>query len=426
MKQGAILNKILMLVLLAAIVIYLAGSAWSSLSDPFSTAISYAYSVDDTIETTGFLVREETVLPGQGGIVDVLPEEGEKVARGGVVAMLYQSSDALERTETLRELKLEREQLLAALEHNDDTRDAAALSGAIVDAIISLHASAAQGDLTALERESSQLKNLVYRRDYTYGSGGETGSIEDALAAVDAQITALSTQAARDTTRVTTDRSGIFSGQVDGYEGLLTPDLLESYTPSALDRLAAQRPAGETGAVGKLITDATWYLVCPLTEEEAQRLYEGGSVTVRFSRDWSGEVDMQVEHISLSEDGRVAVVLSSDRYLSEITLLRRQTVELVLGTVSGIRVPREALRVETRTVTDAETGETREQTINVVYALVGAQAESKPVEVVDQAEGFCLVQPAQALTASQQKTVLRAGDEIIIAAEDLYDGKVVR
>ena len=426
MKQGTLLNKIVMLVLLAAIVVYLIASAWNSLHEPFSTVVSYAYSVDDSLEVTGFLVREETVIPGQSGIVDLLPQEGEKVSRGGTVALLYQNSSALDRKQELYALELEREQLQYSLTQEDAGRDASALNQAVIDSMVALKASAAAGDLTGLEGETLNLKSLVYRRDYTYGSGGESGSIEDAIQDVESRISALTSQASQDTTRVTTDRAGVFSGQVDGYETLLTPDQLETYTPSALDALARQKPAGDESAIGKLITDATWYFVCPISEEDAGRLYEGGSVTVRFSRDWSGEVDMQVERIGTPEDGRVAVVLSPDRYLSQVTLLRRQTVELVFDTLTGIRVPKQALRVDTRTVTDAETGEERQEQINVVYALVGTQAEKKPVVIVDQEEDFCLVQPAPAATQTEQKKILRAGDEIIVAAEELYDGKFVR
>ena len=88
MKQGKLINRIMMLVLLAAVVVYLAASAWRSFRDPYTFVMSYAYTVDDSLEATGFLVREETVLSGGGGTVELLPEEGEKVARGETVALL--------------------------------------------------------------------------------------------------------------------------------------------------------------------------------------------------------------------------------------------------------------------------------------------------------------------------------------------------
>ena len=83
MKQGTLNSKIVVLLLLAAVVLYLGVSAWQSFRDPFSTALTYSYTVDDSMEATGFLVRQEQVLTGTGGVVEVLPQEGEKVSRGG-------------------------------------------------------------------------------------------------------------------------------------------------------------------------------------------------------------------------------------------------------------------------------------------------------------------------------------------------------
>ena len=106
MKQGKLINRIMMLVLLAAVVVYLAASAWRSFRDPYTFVMSYAYTVDDSLEATGFLVREETVLSGGGGTVELLPEEGEKVARGETVALRYQSGEGLERRQELESLTL--------------------------------------------------------------------------------------------------------------------------------------------------------------------------------------------------------------------------------------------------------------------------------------------------------------------------------
>lgn len=426
MKQGNAINRIIMLVLLGAVVLYLAVSAWNSLTYPFSTVVSYAYTVDDAVECTGFVVREETVLAGTGGIVDLLPEEGEKVARGETVALVYQSEAGLDRKQQIQALTLEREQLQYVLAQSAAGGDTAQLSQQVIGAIVALRSSVAAGDLTGLEEETMSLKSLVYKREYTYGEGDGGAGLEDAILAVDAQIQALSNQAALDTARVSAAQAGVFSGQVDGYEGLLTPEMLSSLTPADLTSLANQRPQADGNAIGKLVTSARWYFVCPLSERDAERLNEGGTIAVRFSRDWSGQVEMDVERIGAAENGRCVAVLSTDRYLSDTTLLRRQTVELIFETRTGIRVPKAALRVEERTVTDEDTGEKRQVQINGVYALVGAQAEFKPVTVLAQQDDFCLVQAASAGSAAEAKKALRAGDEIIVAAEDLFDGKVVR
>ena len=74
MKQGTLNSKIVVLLLLAAVVLYLGVSAWQSFRDPFSTALTYSYTVDDSMEATGFLVRQEQVLTCTGGVVEVLPQ----------------------------------------------------------------------------------------------------------------------------------------------------------------------------------------------------------------------------------------------------------------------------------------------------------------------------------------------------------------
>lgn len=428
MKQGTLNSKIVILALLTAVVVYLGVSAWQSFRDPFTTAATYSYTVDDSVEITGFLVREEQVLANTGGVVELIPQEGEKVAKGGTVALLYQNSSGLEQKQQLQQLQLEKEQLEYALERSDvGGGDSGQLSQQVLDAIVSLRASVAEGDLTGLESQALELKSLIYKREYAYTDTEEEGGdsaadLQAALDSVNSQISALSAQAAQSTSRITASQSGTFSGYVDGYESLLTPDMLETITPSQLTQLAKDRPQEDTTAVGKLITDTTWYFACALSEEDAERLVEGRKVTVRFSRDWSGEVSMTIERVGDPENGQCAVVLSSDKYLADTTLLRRQTVELVFDSVTGVRVPKEAIRVEQRTVTDEETGEESQASVTGVYALVGEQAEFKPVTILKQGDTFTLVEAAD----TSDRKGLRAGDIVIVAAEDLYDGKVIQ
>ncbi len=64
-----------------------------------------------------------------------------------------------------------------------------------------------------------------------------------------------------------------------------------------------------------------------------------------------------------------------------------------------------------------------------VYCIVGMKARFKPVDVLYSGEDFALVRStldtAEEVTKSQEKIRLRAGDEVIITAYELYDGKVM-
>ena len=212
--------------------------------------------------------------------------------------------------------------------------------------------------------------------------------------------------------------------------GMEVPAALENLTPLALEQLTEQTVSESTDAVGKLITDATWYFAVTVSEEVANRLVEGWSVRVRFARDWSGEVSMKTESISAPQNGQVAVVLSSTRSLADTSLLRRQTVELVFDSTTGVRVPKQAIRTIDVTALDPDTGEqvpTGEKQVGL-YVLTGRQSEWRPVKILVDDGDYCLAESivSDNPTASELKKVLRAGDEVIVAAADLFDGKVVR
>ena len=58
-----------------------------------------------------------------------------------------------------------------------------------------------------------------------------------------------------------------------------------------------------------------------------------------------------------------------------------------------------------------------------VYCVVGMEARFKPVEVVYNGSSFLLVRSAA--PEDRENLRLRPGDEVIITANGLYDGKVV-
>ena len=365
----------------------------------------------------GILVREEQVLPGQTGIVDLRVDEGERVGVGQAVAYLYQSEEAVARQQTIRALTLEAEQLRAAMTLTD-TGDAARLDETIIRQTVELRSAAAQKDFTALEDQVLDLKSTVLQRAYTYGQEG-TGALQTRLTELRGEIDALRSQAERDTRAVTAPASGTFSALVDGYEGVVTPDSLADLTPDSLAQLLDQKMTEDSAALGKLITDPTWYFAALVPAETAQRLLPGHQVTLRFSRDFSGDLSATVESVGEGE-GQVVVILSSQDGLARTTLLRRQTVELIFDSRTGLRVPKQAVHLTEETVTDPDTGEEETRTVYGVYAVVGTRAEFKPVEILEDSGEFYLVTPV-----ASDKTALRAGDEIVISARDLYDGKVV-
>lgn len=169
--------------------------------------------------------------------------------------------------------------------------------------------------------------------------------------------------------------------------------------------------------MGKLVTDSTWYLAALVDETAAAGMK--GTVTVRFSTDYSGTVDMTVERVSPAENGRAVVVLSANRYLAQTAMLRYQTVDLVYDSITGIRVPKRAVRMEDGPA--GEDGAPGEPVLGV-YTVTGLQAEWKPVDILWEDTDFYLVRPVDEAASN----ALHPGDEVITGGTDLADGKVIK
>lgn len=420
MKQGRALINLVMVFLAVALVCYLGIYAWRGLSDPFSTTYAYEYTVGDGVEAEGFLARDERVFAPQAGIVDVSRSEGEKVGVGQTVARVHRDSVALESQKELDELAMEISLMDYALGQEDTMESSARMDESILQAVVELRASAAVGDYAQLEDQVLSVKSQVLKRDYTYSQDLSMTDLAEQRNDLARQYKDLQSSSAGATSRVTAPEAGTFSARVDGYESLLTPESIFTLTPTQLDGLMEHKTqtGGETG---KLILGDSWYFVAALPAQQAGQLRAGITVTAVFSGDFNRDVPMTVEQVGEEEDGRCAVVFSTDRYLSQTTLLRQQSVEIVFDHYSGLRVPKTALRMVTETVTDKEDGQEVEHNTLGVYVVTSGQAEFKEVQVVTEGSDYYVVSPT-----SEGSRALRAGDEVIVRATDLYDGKLLR
>ena len=417
-RKGKTLTRAAMGLLCLLALVYFGLKVWDYFQDPFTTAAALYTRVEESVSANGWLIREEQLLPDESsGLLQLTRQEGERVSQGGTVAKVYADRASLDRQSELESLDERIEQLRYAAEESVSGVASLRLDSQIKDSLLSLRRSVESGALAQTESETAQLRSLILKRDYSRGDGADAAA---ELAGLQAQRKTLQAQAAGSVRSLTAPVSGIYSAVTDGYETVLTPERLKTLTLSDLSSLAAD-PASTSG-VGKLITSDRWYYAASLPAEDAASLKEGQSVTLRFSKGTAGDLPAEVWSLGETENGRCLVVLSGREYLSELTLLRHQSAEIVLSSYEGIRVPQTALRVDTVTTADEETGEETTTRTTGVYCAVGRKAYFKPVTVVYTGDGFSLVKSA----AKKESQRLRSGEEIILTAAELADGAIVR
>lgn len=409
MKPRSLSTRLIFVFLFLAVLAYFGVQGYRYFVDPQTTTLAYAYSDEDRITASGSFVRSEQVVDCSETLLVLERDEGERVPANGTLATVYRSESALSDHRTLRTLRTQLEQLERAREAASDTETALKLDGEIRSGILSLRSALSGGSWSSAESVGSELKTTVLRREYTYEGSTE---LSERIASLKAEITSLSTRLEGGTQTIRAPFAGTYSAVADGYEAVLTPEALEKMTPAQYDAIS---PEPVSSTVGRVIRGEEWFFVTVLSSADAARLREGQALLLRPSTGVEFDLEVTVNRIGREEGGRCLVVLRGGSHLSYVTLLRTQNVELVLHSYEGLRIPKNALRVD-------ENGSTG------VYCRVGLRAYLKPVEIIWQDDEHCLVRPGK-IDSTRESTIqlytLRAGDEVIISAKDLYDGKVI-
>ena len=402
MKQGRHYTNLILWILLAAIVVYFGYSVISSLYEPLTTVTAVEYEAGAGYYTTGFVVRDEAVIQSGYGITVLSAAEGEHVSAGASIATGYLTDGAQQRQSRIADLRSQLEQLSFAYQYSANAADQAALDGEIKTSLAAMSRYIGRRDMNSAADLSPELKGRVLRRS---SDDTDPDALQLQIDALQQELDSLLSQAENDTKAVRVSAAGYFSGVVDGYETVLTPDKLD--TLSVPDYQSLQPAAVADGAIGKLIHGDTWYYVTAVPADEARDVKAGDSVQVTFARDFYEKIDMRVERVGASEAGLRMLVLSCSRYMQNVTLLREQSADVIFASYPGLRVPKDAVRVD-------ENGQPG------VYVLESAVARWKPITILhDNGESYVVE------LDKTKTTNLWPGDEVIVNAKNLYDGKVV-
>jgi len=403
-QHGRLMMNLIGLVVIAFVAVYgVMRFFTTSRSGVISMPVIH-YTEEETLAARGWLVREETViLRGSGPIVDVLPHEGERVAVGDTLAVYYEDAAARKVGEEL--LAVERQ--IARLNDTlsiQGSADAAHLDRAVAAASLDIATQMGEQGTGDITETVSFLRDALFRRAFAFG---DAAPLEVAKTGLEEHRRTLMEVAPRGQTAYTARMTGYFSSVVDGYETLVNPQWLRSASPS---ELAGMKPAPAVGEVlGKLVLSHVWRLALPLPKQQAEMLSVGREYPVRLQTVSGDEIPMRVERIGAEEDGTRVVTLTCRTAMPQTIGLRHVRAEIVLRIHTGLRVPVEAIRV------DEATG------AYGVYCVVAMQAVFKPITEVYRAENYWLVQYNPGRTNS-----LLDGDEVVVAAIDLFDGKPLR
>ncbi len=385
---------------------YFVVQVFLAFNTPMTTATALSTVVNDEFSIVGYFVREETVLEADyDGILVYTVDEGDKVARFGEYAAVYENSGAAELKATATRLDENIQFLQSALDSSMDTSGVMNLSSYIYEGLYDTSELADAEAFTLISDYVSALKSNIITRELTNTPVEE---IQSMITSLESQRDRLNELIGDSETTLTTSESGFFTSHVDGYENVFDVNALDELTPSSFRSLLNQNASVTDRQVGRLVTSFTWYFVSNLRVDVASALTSGSYVNLRFDAMGDDLVRVRVESISAAEDGEVTVVFSSDQYMEELVNLRKQSASVVMATYEGLKVPKDAVRVD-------------EEGNLGVYVITGMYSEFKEIDVLYETEDYYIVDTDPTTTRS-----LLVYDLIIVNGKGLANGKVIQ
>lgn len=364
-------------------------------------AVSYA--ARDTIEAeSAYIIRTESVIKSDvKGSYRYVIGNGERVASGSAIANVYPSDSVVQSLARIDDLNRQIENLESLNNYSSGVVvDIAQLNNHAHTSLVDLLNSVEQGNYSSCREKAQDFLTIVNRRQTITGQNADFSSLISSLKTERDGLVAL---VGNPVGSIASPSAGYFVASVDGYENVISIDDIDSLTPEKLKNIQGSEP--DANAVGKVVSDVTWYIAVSITFEQALQFSPKDKVNVDISTSKTVTVPATVLQVNKSAASDEAVLILSCSYMnSELSGLRTPSVSVVLRTFDGLRVSDKAIRVN-----DGKKG---------VYTSNGTTIEFVPVKVLYTGNGYVVCERADPMEKG-----LHIYDDVVVKGKNLYDGK---
>ena len=216
MKSDRFIIQTISVVICLFLIVYVSFHSVNLDSQPYQTEVALTYTISDSVEASGVIIREEQLISGQasGGVVSYQQSDGTVVREGSVIAEVYSSSSDISIRRQIRAL----EEQITALQKVSDARSAEysstetvnrQINSEIDDYIALVH----QGQISGISENKNELLYLLSQKDVIMG---ETESYESRIIQLQSEVDSLTSQLSGSLVQYTSPEIGYFARMTDG------------------------------------------------------------------------------------------------------------------------------------------------------------------------------------------------------------------
>lgn len=407
----------LIFIITVFLIIYFAIQVKSIFIDAMETEYAVLSAFDDTIELKCTIVRDETLIESEyGGTYNYVVSDGEKLSVGQKIANIYTTDSQYRIQEQINEID-DKISILndSSVEHNYFTLNISKIDKDIANMFSEYRSCIESGDYALALQIKKELLVILNKRYLVVNAVKDFGDVVETLENEKKNLTTLKSDVDGS---VTSPASGYFYSDVDGYEGILTTQLIDEGTvDEILSALESDPGAISKNAVGKVASEYDWYTVCTTDKDISQLFVTGEYYDVSYPYSVGHTIKSLLSNKIVQNDSdKVVLVFQSSSNNNSFNFMRNQIAEVRLDKFSGLRVHKDALRI-----VDGEEG---------VFILNGNTIEFKRANKIYENDGYYIISvtdPQSELPEEEKSSFsyLKMYDAVINNGKELYHGKTI-
>lgn len=333
-------KKKIVLIILMIIIIYAICILCMLLKNPVDTVLIENGKLYLEEATTGYIIRNETVVEGENyknGIVPI-KTEGERVSKGDSIFRYYSNSED-NLVEKIQDLDKKIQEAMSK-ENNLFSSDIKLLDSQIESKLNDIYE---LNDLQKITEYKNDINTYITKKAKIAGELSPAGSYIKKL--VD-ERSEYEKRLNNNSEYVTAPISGLVSYRVDGLENVLKTDDFSKINKDFLENLNVKtsQVIASSSEKGKVIDNFECYIATVLSSEEAKEAEVGDKIKIRLPN--SKEVNAKIEYIQSETDGDIVIVLKIQEYVEELISYRKIAFDIIWWSANGLKVPNSAIIYE--------------------------------------------------------------------------------
>ncbi|MBQ9248523.1 MAG: hypothetical protein IJ171_08065 [Ruminococcus sp.] len=395
-------------------------------NDNIVTETAYHAKAYDIVESKAIVARSEEYLQtGTPGVLVYDVSDGDKVTADGVVATAYASQDDVSALQQIKALDAQIEYLKSLSEVNSSANVGIdTINSQINERLTAVLKSVNARDFSNIRTAEDNLLTSILRKQILTG---EQGDLSVKISELTAQRDAISAGASIGTVKA--GSAGYFVSKVDGYEKTFDVTKLDEVTAEDIDNAAAS-DINPDDYIGKIINGVNWYLLCPVTRDQATALsHADQNIKIRLPSAVDGEIPAKILHVNNVTNSDRAVAVIQCNYMNDaLSKLRRENVEIIVNEYEGLKISKAALHDDniTYTVTDDAGNDTQKtERVQGVYVAYGAELVFKQVAITYAGDEYIICNEEPEPGVLLNGTTVSLYDKVVVEGGNLFNGKII-